>query len=439
MQKQQANFKTFIVFWLSQTVSQLGSAMTGYALVLWVYGQTNSALSVSLLTLCSYAPYVLVSVFAGGFVDRHRKKSIMLCADTVAFLCTLLIAALLLLNRLSVLWIYLVNAITGFMNAFQSPASAVANGRLVPQDKLTKMSGLQSIFGSAVSLASPMLAAFLMSTFGIASVLLADVGTFLFAAGVLLFFIRIPGDDAVNRVQKRGFETPFAGLREGLAFLKQDAAVRTMILVFAALNFFSRISYENILSPMVLSRSGSRQVLGLVSGILGFGGVIGGILAACLPQPKNLPRRIFLPGILSFLFGDLLMGAGCTPLVWALAAVGGSLPIPVLDSGGQYLLYTHVPKEVQGRIFAVRNALQFAAIPAGIFLGGVLADRAFEPFMAGTSLAAQAFAQLVGQGTGSGMAVMILTTGTCGLLCCTAGYIALSCVLKKQNGMKKEN
>ena len=286
----QANFKTFIVFWLSQTVSQLGSAMTGYALVLWVYGQTNSALSVSLLTLCSYAPYVLVSVFAGGFVDRHRKKSIMLCADTVAFLCTLLIAALLLLNRLSVPWIYPVNAITGFMNAFQSPASAVANGRLVPQDKLTKMSGLQSISGSAISLASPMLAAFLMSTFGIASVLLADVGTFLFAAGVLLFFIRIPGDDAVNRVQKRGFETPFAGLREGLAFLKQDAAVRTMLLVFAALNFFSRISYENILSPMILSRSGSRQVLGL-------------------------------------------------------------------DSGGQYLFYPHVPKKVQRRIFAVRNAL----------------------------------------------------------------------------------
>ena len=93
-----------------------------------------------------------------------------------------------------------------------------------------------------------------------------------------------------------------------------------------------------------------------MSGILGFGGVIGGILAARLPQPKNLPRRIFLPGILSFLFGDF-MGAGRTPLVWALAAVGGSLPIPVLDSGGQYLLYTHVPKEVQGRIFAVRNAL----------------------------------------------------------------------------------
>ena len=84
----------------------------------------------------------------------------MLCADSLAFLCTLSIAVLLMLNRLSVPWIYLVNTITGFMNAFQSPASAVANGRLVPQDKLTKMSGLQSISSSAVSLASPMLAAF---------------------------------------------------------------------------------------------------------------------------------------------------------------------------------------------------------------------------------------------------------------------------------------
>ena len=84
---------------------------------------------------------MLVSVFAGGFVDRHRKKSIMLCTDSLAFLCTLSIAVLLMLNRLSVPWIYLVNTITGFMNAFQSPASAVANGRLVPPDKLTKMSG----------------------------------------------------------------------------------------------------------------------------------------------------------------------------------------------------------------------------------------------------------------------------------------------------------
>ena len=87
----------------------------------------------------------------------------------------------------------------------------------------------------------------------------------------------------------------------------------------------------------------------------------------------------------------------------------------------------------------MRNALQFAAIPAGIFLGGALADQVFEPFMAGTAPAAQALARLVGQGAGSGMAVMFLTTGTCSLLCCTAGYIALSRVLKKQNGMKKEN
>ena len=145
MQKQAENgksFKTFIAFWLTQSVSQLGSAMTSYALVLWVYAQTGAALSVSLLTICSYVPYILVSVFAGGFVDAHRKKRIMLVCDGAAFLCTVSIAAALLMGRLTVGHILTVNTIVGFMNAFQQPASAVVSGMLVPKDKLTRMAGL---------------------------------------------------------------------------------------------------------------------------------------------------------------------------------------------------------------------------------------------------------------------------------------------------------
>lgn len=83
MQHNADSFRTFLVFWLTQTLSQLGSAMTSYALVLRVYEQTGAAMSVSLLTFCSYVPYVLVSVFAGGFVDRHRKKTYCLSATAL--------------------------------------------------------------------------------------------------------------------------------------------------------------------------------------------------------------------------------------------------------------------------------------------------------------------------------------------------------------------
>ena len=116
------SIRSFLAFWLTQSLSQLGSAMTSYALVLWVYERTGSALSVSLLTLCTWLPYVAASVFAGGIVDRARKKRLLLLADGVTFLCTACVAGLLAVGRLEVAHVYAANALTGLMNALQSPA-----------------------------------------------------------------------------------------------------------------------------------------------------------------------------------------------------------------------------------------------------------------------------------------------------------------------------
>lgn len=77
------SFKRYVIFWISQSLSQLGSAMTGFALILWAYTQSRSALQVSLMSFCSYVPYILASLFAGTFVDRNSKK-IMLASDSVA-------------------------------------------------------------------------------------------------------------------------------------------------------------------------------------------------------------------------------------------------------------------------------------------------------------------------------------------------------------------
>lgn len=71
------NFKRYIVLWVSQSISQLGSSMTAFALILWTYEQTGSALSVSIMSFCNYVPYILISIFVGTFVDSHRKK--LLC------------------------------------------------------------------------------------------------------------------------------------------------------------------------------------------------------------------------------------------------------------------------------------------------------------------------------------------------------------------------
>ena len=62
--------KSYLLFWGTQSLSALGSAMTSYALILWLYLRTGSALKTALLTVSSYAPYVLVSIFAGALSER---------------------------------------------------------------------------------------------------------------------------------------------------------------------------------------------------------------------------------------------------------------------------------------------------------------------------------------------------------------------------------
>ncbi len=80
---EEKSFKKYIILWLSQGISGLGSSMTGFALVLWAYGQSHSAMSVSLMSFCNYVPYVFLSLFVGGFIDRHKKKTIMLVSDSM--------------------------------------------------------------------------------------------------------------------------------------------------------------------------------------------------------------------------------------------------------------------------------------------------------------------------------------------------------------------
>lgn len=407
--------KSYILFWLSQSVSQLGSSMTSFSLVLWAYAQTHSVMAVSLLTFFSYIPYILGSIFAGAFIDTHKKKPIMLWSDSIAAICSLLIAILFFAESLQIRHIYIANTIIGFMDAFQSPASTIAVGLLVPQEKYSKVSGLNSLSSSFITVVTPMLAVFVSSFWGLGGMLFIDISTFLFAFIILLLSIRIP--EKYLQEQKFKRIDMLSGCKEGFVFLIHHKGLLYIIFSMALLNFFSRLTYENILPAMILSRSGGNSnILGLVSGILGLGGIAGGLLVSIMKAPINSTKVIYFSAALSFLFGDLLMGVGQNVFVWIFAALAASVPIPFVTAGQNVFMYHAVPKEMQGRVFAVRNALQYFTIPIGTLLGGALADYVFEPFMKGTSKLASILQKLVGSGKGSGMAVMFLCTGIMGFV-----------------------
>ena len=413
------NFKKYIIFWLSQALSQLGSSMTSFALILWVYTQNGSAMTVSLMSFFNYVPYIIVSLFAGTFVDTHSKKKIMLVSDSIAAVCSVAIFVLSMAGTLQIWNIYLVNFIIGFMNAFQGPASSVALGKIVPKDKLAQVSGMNSFSGNLVAVMSPVLAASLFAMGGLQLILAIDLLSFIFAFLVLLFVLRIPEDISPQARKK----SVFAGCAEGFRYLKVNRAIFMIIITMALLNFFSRLTYENILSPMILSRSGNNSVaLGVVNAVMGIGGIIGGVIVSTGKVKADSAKMIYISAMLSFLLGDVMMGAGRNVIVWALAGFAASFPIPFINAGQSVILYKCVPQEIQGRIFAVRNAIQFSTIPVGILLGGFLADYVFEPFMMTENFAARSLQAIVGTGAGSGMAVMFLCTGVLGALFSLVSY-----------------
>lgn len=409
----------YILFWLSQSISQLGSSLTGFALVVWAYKQTGEALTVSILSFCSYLPYILVSVFAGALVDRHKKKNIMLISDTVAALGSIGVLILYLTGELKIEYLYGINFLLGLMNAFQSPATSTAIGIIVPADKYEKISGMNAFSRGLITIVTPMLAPFFLAFGGLEVILFIDLGSFLIAFIVLLFFIAIKEESRHEKARTRMLESIY----DGFDFLRGEKAILYLMLSMAAMNFFSRLTYENILTPMLLERSGQNdQVLGIVTGIIGFGGVVGGLLASIIRLPKNKIKVIFGTAAFSFLCGDLLMGMGQSIGVWVIAALAASLPIPMLTAAENNILYTRIPKQLQGRVFAIRNMVQFFTIPIGTLLGGILADYVFTPLMKSDGVLVSILESVVGRTDGSGMAVMFVCTGVLGSVMSMACY-----------------
>lgn len=407
------SWKKYIVFWASQSLSQLGSAMTSFALIIWAYTKTNSAFTVSLMTFCAYLPYIFVSLFAGSFVDRHSKKTVMLTADFCAAICSFTVLLAWTSGNLQIWHIYIVNGIIGFMNSFQSPAKSVAIGILVPPDRIMQTSGMDSFSDNLVSIFSPLLAAALISIGGIGAVIAIDLGSFLFAFIILLMFIQIP--ETIEKETEN--KSPLAGCKEGLKFLQRNKGIAYIFVTMACLNFFSRLTYENILSPMILARSGNNSiVLGSVTTIMGISGVLGGLFVSTLKFKGNCIKHIYFSAAISFAFGDLLMGIGRSLYTWCIAGAFASFPIPFVSAGQRVILYRTIPQEIQGKVFSLKNAIVYSTIPIGILLGGFLADYVFEPFMTQSNAVTDVLHVIVGTGCGSGMAVMFMCTGILGFI-----------------------
>ncbi len=402
--------KDYLILWSTQSLSALGSGMTGYALVMWLYLKTGSALETALLSVCSYAPYVIMSIFAGALVDRWNKKRTMLVCDAAAALTPLAVLLLIKTDSLCAWHLYILNALNGLMNTVQQPASEAASTILIPEEYYQKTSGLRSFSQSLVSVLTPVLAASLFAFFGIDAVIAVDLGTFAAAFVALAFLIRIPESKTEQKSEKL-----LRSAKDGLLWLKREPLISNLIIFLACINFFASI-YDAALPAMLLSKpNGGETVLGAVNACVGAASLAGSVIAAFAPVPKNRVRVICLTLLFSMGTENFFLAFGNTPLLWCVGAVLGWAVIPLMNANMDVIFRTTIPLEMQGRVYACRNTLQFFTIPLGLLAGGFLTDSVFEPLAA--SLAPNGFAaELFGREKGSGAAMLFCAVGVAGVL-----------------------
>lgn len=409
------SLRSFFILWLTQSLSTLGSAMTGFALVIVLYQSSGSALATAMLSVCSYAPYVLMSIFAGALSDRWNKKATMLVCDSLAAVSTLAVLILFKTGNLEPWHLYIINALGGLMNTVQQPASEVATTLLTPEKYYQKTSGMRSFSGSLVTILTPSIATAVMSFWGLEAVIAIDLVTFGTAFLALLLFIRIPEIPKDKNDGKQ--ESVLASAKSGLVWLKVHRKILWLILFLAAINLIASI-YDAALPAMMLSHpNGGETALGAVNTCVGLASLAGSIIVTFLPEPKNRLKVICNTLLISMSTENFLLAFGKTPLIWCIGAVLGWIVIPIMNANMDVIFRSEIPAEMQGRVFSARNTLQFFTIPVGFFLGGILVDKVFEPLIAGLSPDSLAVTIFGGE-KGSGAAMLFFVIGIAGVAVC---------------------
>ncbi len=414
--------RTFLTIWLGQIVSVTGSGMTRFALLIWAYDQTQEATAVALLGFASFFFYVILSPFAGVLVDRWDRRIVMLVSDGVSGVFTALLLLLLATGSLQFWHVFVYEAVVGAMEAFQMPAFTSTVTVLVPFTKRGRINGLRTLGHSITRILAPALGAIVLGAADLRAVMMVDLATFAAAYGTLLL-VRVPPPEK-SEAGEMGRGSLLGELRAGWRYLVAHKGLLYLIVLFTGINFIASLTYLSIMPTMILARTGGDEaMLATVQGAMGLSALVGAVGVTLWIGQARLIRWIVIGGVLSFIFGDLLMGMSQTLAAWLLAAFVTEFFVPFIFNAQRTILQNKVPPDLQGRVFALDGTLRDMIIPLGYLIAGPLADRVFEPAMQPGGALAPIFGSLWGTGPGAGMGIMYLGTAITGAILCSLAWV----------------
>ena len=410
-------FGTFLIVWIGQLISVLGSTLTGFAMGIWVYIETGSVTTFALIIVAANVPGILIAPLAGSIIDRHDRRLVMLVADVAAGISTGAAAILFISDSLHIWHLYPIVAIGAIANSFQEPAYAASVPLLVPKRHLGRANGLVQVGPSLGIVVAPIAAGALIATVGLGVVLMIDIVTFVFAVTTLVF-VRIPRPPPIEG--DNFGSSLWSNFSFGLTYLRARPGLLGLLGVYAITNFMLS-SVGLLYLPLILAFS-NETAYGAAMSAGGVGMLLGSVLMSAWGGPR---RRI--AGIM-WMMGVAGLGVALAG-VWEsvlLIAVFGSIDMflgPIINGTSQTLWQTKVAPAVQGRVFAVRRMVAFVISPVSMLLAGPLADGVFEPALRPDGALAGSVGAVIGTGPGRGVGFMIVLAGLGTTAAAVAGWL----------------
>lgn len=363
--------KVFAIIWTGQFLSILTSSIVNFAIVLWISMETGSAEVLALATIAALLPQSVLGLFVGIFIDRWKRKRIMILADSFIAFCTLILAALFYLDMAELGHIYVLLALRSVGSAFHSPAMQASIPLLAPKSELIRIAGINQMIQSSCNIAGPALAALFISFMKMTNVLLLDVAGAALAC-ISLLFVTIPDPENEEREKKVQL---WKEAKEAISEVRHQKGLPWLFTLSVLATFF--IMPVSVLFPLMTLNhfSGNAFQVSLVEVAWGGGALLGG---AFLGMKKFHLNEISLINWMYLLLGATFLLSGVLPVsgyplfvvFTAIGGVSGALFMASFTT----VVQTRINPAVMGRVFSFYISASLLPSMIGLLSTGFLAD-----------------------------------------------------------------
>jgi predicted MFS family arabinose efflux permease len=358
----------FWKFWVGQTISNLGTSFTQFALPLLVFKLTGSALNLAITTAASFLPYLLFGLVIGAWVDRVDRKRLMIGTDIARAAVIVSIPLLASIDRLSVEWIYVVSFLSTTLSICFASAEFAAIPSLVPSDRaeaiVTANGRIQASY-SAAAVIGPLLAGGLVAFVSIPLVLLVDAVSFLLSA-VSLAIIR----HSFNVAEPRAKTSIRQDVVEGLRYVLRHPVLRNISAMMALVNLVGTSAFAQLVLFGKERLHATDSEIGLLFAADSLGVVVLSLAAGPLRKRWRFSTvalgALMLSGGLMVVFAFVQVYWVAVPLWGVISGLGILFNI---NTGS--LRQAIVPNHLLGRVISVAMVLAWSANPIGAVLGGL--------------------------------------------------------------------